>query len=521
MRMKTKWTKDKVITFVTDFSRAALYLIAMCMLLWLNRYAISRGRHLYANDSSIRLLILRGIIFVGIVCASVAAGFLMEKLIAQKQRLEKIVLTICCLMFWCVCLWWVSIVPYKLEADQLIVWYNSVLASENDFIMQSHGGQMFLYPQQLGLSFLYELLFRITGNTDHQMIGYLTATLAPLTLFCGYQCVKECSGTKAAVRFLPFMMLCLPYIIYSPYVYGDIPSISYTFILLWAVLRAIKTKKIRYAVLACFVAAIALLSRMNVWIVLIGLAIGLAYHAFHNWNWKPALLAICILLGAFLSVEAVQQYNSYRSGYPVAEGMPSVLWIAMGMQEGGEAAGQYNNYGKKVYNEAEYDKKLAGEIGLQEVKDRLQIFIENPSYARDFFHEKMYTQWIDPLFESIKFTGTFEDQAVKPAGPVVVWAYGGDGRDVIERFSSHMLFMVYIFALLGVVFRFFQKKPIVQDIPLIVFVGGFLFSIIWEAKARYVLPYFVLLHVYAAYGLTYVSEWIKLGILKYKVSKEK
>lgn len=506
--MEVTSTKEKITVFLIDFARGVLYFIAVCMLLWLNRYAASRGYHLYADASAPKLVLIRVVMLAGTIAASVGLGIVVDKFVQQREKWERIVLAVCCVLFWGICTWWVYAVPYDVAGDQAIVWYNTVLALDRNYSMQSFGGQMYIYPQQLGLSFLYEILFRITGSTDYHIIGYVNAALAPWTLLCGYLCVKECSDTRSALRFLPFMMLCLPYIIYSPYVYGDIPAICYTFILLWAVLRFIKDGRIRYGALACLMAVLGLLSRKNIWIFFIGLTIGLVCYALQKWNWKPVVLAACVLTTAFLGSIGVQYFNSYRSGYPVSEGMPSVLWMAMGLQYSEAGAGQYNDYSKQVYMEVGFDREAASAIGLQEIREQVHLFVIEPLYAKYFFHGKLYDQWITPLFESIKFTGSFTDKAEAELGGVVYQVYRGDGKRVVERFAAHMMFLVYSFALVGVIIRFYQKKSILHDIPLIVFVGGFLFSIIWEAKARYMLPYYVLLQMYAAYGLTEVSKLV-------------
>ena len=499
--MKIKWTKDRIISSTTNFSRTALYVIALGMLVWLNISSKS----------------LSGCAAVLAVFAlSVGLGYALEKFASRKRQLEWIVLGVCCTLFWLICMWWVSVVPYAMEGDQAIVWQAAELATRNDFIMLSHGGQMFIYPQQQGLAFLYEILFRLTGSTSPQMIGYVNACLAPLTLFFGYQCVKETAGTKAAVRFLPMMMLCLPYIIYSPYVYGDIPSTSLSFVLLWAILKFTKTMSLRYGALACVVATLALICRKNIWIVLVGVFIGLAYFAWQKWNWKPLVLAVCVVLCASLGMTGIKQFNSHRSGYPVSEGMPSILWMAMGLQYTQHGAGYYNNYSKGVYYDAGFDGKLAAEIGWLEVKDRIKTFMEYPDQCRMFFTQKMKSQWNDPLFESIKFTGTIDQAKVEKTPSLVMDIYQGDAFHTVYRICSMMMSVVYFFAIIGVAFRYFKKRPIVEDIPLIIFVGGFLFSIIWEAKARYMFPYFILLHLYAAYGLTDVTEVIRVKLLKIK-----
>ena len=498
--MITKCSKDKIINLVTNISRTGLYVLAGCMLLWLNFCTCS---------------IQGGIAVLIVLLLSIGLGWPLERVVLHRTYLEWVVLAVCCTLFWLVCMWWVAGVPYRMEGDQAIVWQSSAFALQGNFSMYGHGGQMFIYPQQQGLAFLYEILFRLTGSTSQQMIGYMNASMAPLTLFFGYLCVKEISGIKAAVRFLPLMMLCLPYIIYSPYVYGDIPSISLSFVLLWTILKFCSTAKYRYAVLACSTAALALICRKNIWIFLMGVLIGLGYQAWQKWKLKPILFAVCIVLCASFSMTGIKQFNSIRSGYPVSEGMPAVLWLAMGIQYSDYGAGYYNNYSKEVYQKVDFNREQAVAIGWQEVRDRIKTFGEYPDQCRLFFREKMKSQWGDPLFESVKFTGTFDEDNMDRVPSLVLEIYQGEAKETLKKICSVMMSVVYLFSLIGVVCRYFKKKPIVEDIPLIVFVGGFLFSIIWEAKARYVFPYFVLLHLYAAYGLTDLTEVIKVRVLKF------
>ena len=103
--------------------------------------------------------------------------------------------------------------------------------------------------------------------------------------------------------------------------------------------------------------------------------------------------------------------------------------------------------------------------------------------------------------------------------------YQGEGHTIIKRISEYMLCTIYVFALIGVLGRLFskeniQKGTLLYDIPLIVFVGGFLFSLVWEAKARYMLPYYILLHMYAAYGLWVSSTQIKIILNKFLFRKQ-
>ena len=56
-------------------------------------------------------------------------------------------------------------------------------------------------------------------------------------------------------------------------------------------------------------------------------------------------------------------------------------------------------------------------------------------------------------------------------------------------------------------------------ILLIAIVGGFLFSIIWEAMSRYVLPYAVYTIPLAAIGMETLQKWLRQLLQKSKDSK--
>ncbi len=482
---------EKMMTKATNISRIILYIVAAIILLWINRWS---------------LRIFTVVLGVLSIALSMILAVLLEKYQSKILLIERIVLGVGCLLFWAACTWWVYIVPYHMEADQAIVWTAADIACRGDLSMYAPGGQIGIYPQQQGLAFLYEMLFRIFGTNDHQMIGYVNAALAPITLFCGYQSVKECSDTHAALRFFPIMMFCLPYIVYSPYVYGDIPSICFCFVLLWAILKCVNTGKYRYGAVACLAASMAYLSRKNVILFFIGLFIAFVLHSVKKKSLKPVLLASGVILCAIFTMEGIKEWNSYRSGFEPSEGMPAVLWVAMGMQDCVDGPGQENMYGWNTYMSVLFDNEKASEIGWQEIKDRAAVFRESPDMAKWFYTEKIRSQWVDPMFESAKFTGTFGEKTYEELPGVVQWFYQGPGFPLVEKVYSQIMSWMYFMAFLGVVLRFFKKKDIVYDIPLIVFVGGFLFCIIWEAKARYMFPYYVLVQIYAAYGLYYVSE---------------
>ena len=74
---------------------------------------------------------------------------------------------------------------------------------------------------------------------------------------------------------------------------------------------------------------------------------------------------------------------------------------------------------------------------------------------------------------------------------------------------------MYVFSVVFAVNVYKKKKEILMIIP-VAFIGGTLFHMIWEAKSRYVFPYFVFLIPLAAYGLIIVRN----KITEYRKNKE-
>lgn len=511
---------EKLCEKIVKIARIALYVIACSFLLWLSFEALILGNKWRSFGEGVTTTLLRILVLGVAIIVSLCLGGILDKLFDKNAKLESIVVTGVAAIFALCNIWWVSKVPYVIEGDQAIIWQNAVLNLQGDFSMFAKGGQMFIYPQQQGLSFLYEVLFGLTGSTSYKMIGYLNACLASVTMIFGYDVVKMSFGKGAAVRFLPLLLLCLPYTIYAPYVYGDIPSIALTSVLIWAILKALQLGKKWYGVLACIVAALALFCRMNMWIVFIGIVIAILCHALQGENWKPLILAVAVVLSASLCMTGLKAYNASRAKEPVSKGMPSVLWMAMGLQYSEWGAGYYNDYSKRIFEEVGFDRELASGIAKTEIKNRINIFLNDLYQARLFFGQKMKSQWHDGLFEATNATRTFGEAQVSDLPKMVASIYHGEGFLTIKQISEYMLCVVYVFALVGVLKRFKEQDDLLKDIPLIVFVGGFLFSIIWEAKARYMLPYYVLLHMYAALGLSEVTRGIKDGIINSKTRRK-
>lgn len=94
---------------------------------------------------------------------------------------------------------------------------------------------------------------------------------------------------------------------------------------------------------------------------------------------------------------------------------------------------------------------------------------------------------------------------------------GTTGR--MQDFMNRLQTFVYAFAFLYCLYLIRHDEDHFALILFVTFLGGFLFSLLWEANGRYVFPYFVFLIPAAAMGLSKCCQAITLCLNKFKGRK--
>jgi hypothetical protein len=371
--------------------------------------------------------------------------------------------------------------------------------------MLSIGGYVGMYQQQKGLAILYEILFTLFGDFNYRPAKILHVVWWILTILAGYGFLKLNTDRPVFRMLYCVMMLgCFPLLFYLPYIYGDVLSISFGIILFYGVAAYEHSGQKRYIALASFAAGLAVLARKNTWIVLVAVAVYVLLVSLRKKKVRYLMAGTAILLTAALSVKAVDVIYEVRSGYPSGVGIPSILWVAMGLQETEGRAGVYNRYQQATFTDYACQQELAAQQGKEYIRERLEEFSQDPGMAFDFFKNKLEGQWIEPMYAALESTESFEEGA--ELSPVLESLYYGElGRTIwkLTNYYQSILYLAGLMALVMLGILWWKKKevPISLWLPWIAVFGGFLFSILWEAKSRYVFPYCVFMILYAPEGL--------------------
>ena len=249
---------------------------------------------------------------------------------------------------------------------------------------------------------------------------------------------------------------------------------------------------------------LALMVRKNSLIFVIAMLVILAAKIICNDNRRVALvMVLTVILGTVMQVALVKLLYD-RHWENDTTHLPSLLWVAMGTNDDYGYPGWYNGLATNLFWENNLDEEASKEAAVDVIKSFAGVCKSNPAYALDFYNRKITSQWCAPMYQGIVMNNNIEGEQSRIADAVY---HDSNIWNMMDAFMNQYQLVVYISILL-LLLLMLNKQNVGFEFytGLMVVFGGFLFSILWEAKTRYVFPYLIVLLPYAAYGLYKVSE---------------
>lgn len=342
----------------------------------------------------------------------------------------------------------------------------------------------------------------------------------PVILLSGYHILKEItSDLNVRMIYVFFMLFCFPLFLYTPYVYGEVISATAGMLFLWAGIAYLKRAKVTawLAMAAC--AVVGYMARGNFLILLTAFLIMAFLYSVRRKKWNYLICAVSMFLVAGSAVKVNELYYERISGIEIDQGVAPEAWIAMGMSEHETlACGTYNGYNVSTYAESGYDREIARKANLDLIRDRLKMFQNRAGRSvESFYKDKMLAQWNDATVYGFNENRNYIPDPL----PVIRDIVDQDGKYAVvaRRAVDEYQWIIYFGLFVCCIYLWKAKESYYQQLLLIVFIGGFLFTALWETSARYIFPYYIYMIPLAAIGWNWILHYIEGTLRKLRENR--
>lgn len=402
-----------------------------------------------------------------------------------------------------VSLLWVAGSNIAPVADQSNVLYYAWAFNEGIFSGFEKGKYVATCPHQLGMISILRIMYYVLRDRPNPYLGFqvISAVCVGIIVYAGYELVRNISKKNAFAEliYLLLAVTCFPLYAYTPFVYGEIPSTAFLFVGAWAFLSAMEKMKWYKVFSLAVCCGLAVQLRQNSLIILVGFAVLLIVKLIQQFKWRYLVLMATVFIGYWGSnfIIDAMYHEHYQED---AHAIPNILYITMGTNWEEENPGWFSKYNYTVFFENDCNAEAASQVALRDLGLFVQKCLDDKAYAVDFLGQKILAQWNDPMYHCLVMNQNIQYEQF----PIIADIYFGSLRSVVEEYMNIYQLIVYG-SILGLFILTFKKWDKIEPFVLMIGIfGGFLFTIIWEAKTRYVFPYFIMMLPYAAVGLQQV-----------------
>lgn len=439
----------------------------------------------------------------------------------------------------------------------------------NTDIIHPTASYLSYYPQQIGLMAFLELLLRLWNLTGLSAPAWHFIKLVYVCLLCvaiwfqylSLQYLWPENYKKISCCYLVMVCCNLPMIMYSSFVYGEIPSFAALSVGWYLLLRLLDSAFLGSVSLgsvslgsvspdssyrdnvsrndapsvpphmlcriiftgfgSILFLTLSVMLRKNSLIPVIAVLLVLLFEALRpgrNGKMRLGLLimAVCLAVTSVNVLPLTQKIYEKKAGNTLSSGVTAMSYLAMGMQEASRGCGWYNGFNIDTYDAAGMDTALANEISRLAIDERLSYFRKHPGYTADFYLHKHLSQWADGTYASRQATLATYGGRSSFFKEVYEGSLSGGYIEWCNAWQNVLYLGVLVFCIDSLKKRRESRvaghmadqtadqhgaDQLYVYVGLIAVLGGFLFHTFWEANSRYIFSYSLLLMPYCGAGV--------------------
>ena len=438
-----------------------------------------------------------------------------ERFLAHFERNIMIFLT--CLFIGLGVLW-IVLTQMSPGSDPAKIYAIALQWRDGDFSAFEEGEYLFCYPFQSGIILFYYLLSFLFGTESYigpQLVNVaaLTIIYILLTLLARFYW-KEDRNVSVLVY---LALICwVPLFFFITYIYGILPGMACAVGAVYLAARYLETRRYAYMIGSALCIGVATVLKMNCLIYLVAIACFMLYDVLdtilsYGWDkekrrqWIASIgFVILMCVSVWGCNRITEQIVEHLSGYDMPEGEVMVSWVVMGLSEAPKGPGDYNGYIGDVFSGNNYDTELATQQSLADLRKIIKRMLVDPiDEGIPFFGRKTAYQWNDPTFISMeRMRGRESAVEVLPSVKSLI---EGEGSVVLSVVFNYVQTLILAGILLYLILNR-NSRNLYELMTAVVFLGGFLFHMMWEAGASYTIPYFTIMIPYAVKGF---CDWVR------------
>ena len=376
---------------------------------------------------------------------------------------------------------WDSKAVYSMAVDMYEG--NSEAMSKSEYAIKN--------PHQLPLAFMESLVFRVIGDTSTKALQYINAFCNVAIIMALGFIAKEILNKSKFVAMV-IGMLFVSIALLATFIYGDLIGLAFA---LWSVFFLIKYNKKEkwyFALASAVLMALAMIFRKNMLIFMAAEVIYLFINIITKHSKiKKVFIDIGIII-AFVLISVIPSkviISAIQNKYNLNndDQIPMTTYLYIGMTDGYRGSGWYNDYAHWAWeNPIPEAKKMYSEA----IGERVKELISNPIELIKFYAKKNVSMYTENTYAALFYNGSynFEEESKNIEKDEFVISQ----QDRLQLFQKALVILIFGCTLILIIKN---RKELSNEelLLLIIFMGGFIFHNIWEAKSRYVIPYLIIL----------------------------
>lgn len=386
------------------------------------------------------------------------------------------------------------------RVDQYWVLEYAGSLTSGDYKQWQMGGYLFNYPNQNGIVLFFSLIVMIFGKNNWLVVQFLNILALLICAVFISKIIYFLFKDEKLGRYTYLLTLAFfPINAYVTFVYGTLLGMAAAITGIYFVLKFCQSRSFRHALSGAALIAFSCGLKNNYLIFLVAAVLIVLYDVITKKNLMSLLTIIYIISIYILLSGVINTTIKNITDIPVSQGIPNKAWVAMGLQEGSRAPGWYNDYNKNIYKENQYNTEQANREIDKNIRERLKVFSKDNEYALNFFARKTASQWNDGTFNCFWINNIRTRNIEWSKITKTIMCDGGMINKIISDLCNAFLSFLWLGVLLFILFDR-DKMDVYKLVGVIVFIGGFLFHLFWEAKGQYTLVYVYLLIPYMIRG---------------------